>query len=180
MLMKAWLMGMLLLLAVAGEAWAQGGAGGWWNRVAPTTPDEKAYVREAGDLRAQIWQKVAELQALQAQPKPPVAAAQAKQAEMRGLRSKLVALNVKNRALIQQMALRARQDLGAAPGGCPLGGPGVCSCPCNGVPGSACPFGGPGMGVGRSMGGGRAARMGAGRGLGAGRGMGCGAGCPWR
>ena len=162
MVWSASLVGALLLLAFAGAAYAQGGRGGWWTRVTPTTPEQKALVAEVQKLHTQLWQKVGELRALQAEPEPSEERLDAKQSEIDGLRDKLVALNTKSRALIQQMLPQAGWGAGAATG--------------------TCPFGGPGAGAGRWRGAGRGAGrgLGGGRGMGYGCGMGGGWGCPWR
>lgn len=132
----------------AGAASAQWGGGGWWDRVTPTTPEQKAYVEQARQIHAQLWQKQSELRALQSQPKPSEAAIRAKQAEVDALRGKLQEWNLKNRAVMQQLAPRAGRTAGAGPCGLGLG-------PCGGVPGSACPNGRMGGRGGR--GGGRGA-----------------------
>ncbi|MDH7571117.1 MAG: hypothetical protein QHJ73_16195, partial [Armatimonadota bacterium] len=138
-----WLAGILPLLLVAVAATAQTvGWGPWWNRVTPTTPQQKALVDEVKGLHAQIWQKQAELRALQLQPQPNEAAVRAKQAEVDALRKRVQELMVKNQAVVQQMVPQATAGGGRGPCGLGLG-------PCGGVPGSACPYGwGPGAGMG--------------------------------
>ncbi len=163
----------LPVLLFAGIALAQGGPGmGRLSRANPVTPEQKAYVQEATQLRDQVWQKQRELWALDSQEKPDEAAIKAKLAEVNALREKLHLLNVKNRALVQELAGQTPAT-GAGTGtgagvGCPWGGPG--------------PGAGRGMapGAGRGMGAGRGRGMGAGAGRGMGRGGGGrGAGCPW-
>lgn len=140
----------LLLLTM--PAAAQWGRGGWWTRVTPTTPQQKAYVEQARKLQDRIWQAQAELWKLRETEKPSPAAIAAREREISRLRDQLCELNIKNRALRQEMVgpntpLGARMGAGRggwgrAMGACPWGGPG------QGRGMGACPWGGPGRGPG--------------------------------
>ena len=150
---RKWLLVMALPLLFVGGAWAQGVPGcRWLTGVTPSTPQQKAYVDEATKLRAELWQQQAELTALEAREKPDERAVKEKLEQLSATRNKLHLLNLKNRAVVQELA-------GPAPGWGPAG--------------AACPWGGPGAGRGMGPCG---TGYGAGRGRGMGQGMGPGRG----
>jgi len=141
-----------------GQGMGQGmgfrGAGGWWNRVTPQTPQQKAFVDQVSALHNRIQAVNQELRALTAQ-NAPAAQIQAKQQEVATLRSQVQQLTTANQALLQQMGVPA--------------GSGVCdgSGPKGGQNGQG--MGPRGGGMGRGMG--QGPRDGSGRMAGPGRGM---------
>ncbi|MGQ9486335.1 MAG: hypothetical protein ACUVTY_12825 [Armatimonadota bacterium] len=74
-------------------------AGGWWTRVNPTTPQQKAFVEQVKALHEQIRQKQFELAQLQADS----ATIEAKQAEINALREQLHQLQVSNLEMKQSI-----------------------------------------------------------------------------
>jgi len=134
-------------------------AGGWWTRVQPATPEQKAFVDEASRLHNRIREKQLEMARLRAAGGSEAKIA-ATQKDVDKLREKLYNVMIKNRELRQQMG-PARQGTGfgsrwsrqIGPGAWQRGGsygfcgrsPGACGqfpCPraCPMSPGPYCPW----------------------------------------
>ncbi len=97
------------------------GAGGWWNRVTPQTPEQTAFVAQVSELHNRIRAANGELRALAARNAPAVQV-QAKQQEVASLQSQLRQLTTANQALLQQMGVPA--GYGVCDGTGPRGGQG--------------------------------------------------------
>lgn len=82
-------------------------AGGWWTRVSPTDPQQKAFVEQVKALHEQIRQKQFELAQLQAN-KADSTAIEAKQAEINALREQLHQLQYSNREMKQSIMQEGR------------------------------------------------------------------------
>lgn len=77
-------------------------AGGWWTRVNPTDPQQKAFVEQVKALHDQIRQEQFELAQLLAN-KADKTAIEAKQAEINALREQLHQLQVSNLEMKQSI-----------------------------------------------------------------------------
>lgn len=82
-------------------------AGGWWTRVNPTDPQQKAFVEQVKALHDQIRQKQFELAQLLAN-KADKTAIEAKQAEINALREQLHQLQYSNREMKQSLMWQYR------------------------------------------------------------------------
>lgn len=82
-------------------------AGGWWTRVNPTDPQQKAFVEQVKALHDQIRQKQFELAQLLAN-KADKTAIEAKQAEIDALREQLHQLQYSNREMKQSLMWQYR------------------------------------------------------------------------
>lgn len=91
-------------------------AGGWWTRVNPTDPQQKAFVEQVKALHEQIRQKQFELARMQAN-KADQSAIAAKQTEINALRDQLHQLQFSNRELKQGIMQQNRGGRGFGGGG---------------------------------------------------------------
>lgn len=176
-----WLIGIVAALVVAGGATAQGwrggpgprgdvatprpaqtmrGAGGWWNRATPNTPQQRALVEQAAALQDRIRSVRQEAYTLRLR-NAPAAQVQAKDREAANLQEQMRQLVAKNQTALQEMGVPA--GYGACDGIGPRGA---------------------GMGYGRGGGMGRGNGMRRGGGMGMGYGLRDGSGpnpyCPLR
>lgn len=109
------------------------GGGGWWTRVNPTDPKQKAFVEEVGKLHNQIREAQLELRTLET-AKADTATIEAKKTELNALRNQLCELQNKNLELKQQIMQSAPAGRGSGRGWC-RGGCCWMGCPVNcGVP----------------------------------------------
>jgi hypothetical protein len=92
------------------------GVGGWWTRVVPTTPAQKAFVAQVTNLHSQIRQANLDLVALRA-AKAPAAQIAAKQQQITALRSELQRVTSANQTLLKQMGVPAGVCDGTGPKG---------------------------------------------------------------
>jgi TolA-binding protein len=85
---------------------AGNGAGGWWNRVTPTTPEQQAFVNQVADLHKQIRDLNIEVAGMRTSNAPAAEIAKREQriAELRAELSRLTAANEK---LIRDMGIPA-------------------------------------------------------------------------
>lgn len=109
------------------------GGGGWWTRLNPTDPKQKAFVEEIGKLHNQIRDAQFALRALEA-AKADTATIEARKTELNTLRNQLCELQNNNMDLKQQIMQSAPRGRGFGRG---WGRGGWCwaDCPVNcGVP----------------------------------------------
>lgn len=104
-----------------GYGQGRGAGGGWWNRVNPKTPEQKALVNQVSELHSRIRTANWDLRTLTAQ-NAPAAQVQAKQQEVASLRNQLQQLTAANQALLQAMGVPA--GYGVCDGSGPRGGQG--------------------------------------------------------
>jgi len=93
-------------------------SGGWWTRVSPTDPKQKAFVEDVARLHTQIREKQFALRELEAAKASPETI-KARQAEIDSLRAKLHDLQSSNRTLKQMM--QNGRGRGRGQGICPYG-----------------------------------------------------------
>ncbi|MCC6727869.1 MAG: hypothetical protein IT208_00855 [Chthonomonadales bacterium] len=103
------------------------GGGGWWARVTPTTPEQKALVDQVAALHTDIRAANLEVAKLRATSGPAARIAE-RERVLVGLREQLRDVTTRNATLMRQMGVPAGYGIcdGTGPkADCPLGGPGM-------------------------------------------------------
>lgn len=86
--------------------WQGRGAGGWWARVTPSTPEQEAFLKQVTDIHNKIRSLNWEISGLRAS-NAPSAEIEKREKQIADLRAELVRVTTANEKLIREMGIPA-------------------------------------------------------------------------